>query len=482
MFLRNFWLKAFACVLAVVIIAAGIAGVVIYHFGSTATLKITLTGLRELMHQCGSEFVEPGATAQFSGGVFGNKSVPVTVEGTVDETTLGTYMIKYVATYNGQVGTAYRWVHVVDTEPPTIKLVTDPNGYTFPNATYIEEGFSATDNCDGDVTAMVQRTETRDKVTYTVTDSSGNTATVWRKIVYDDPVAPELSLAGEKFRAVAQGRDFTEPGYTASDNCDGDITARVQVSGQVDTSRAGNYLLTYTVRDSYDNETSVNRMVMVYKKGAFVPKNILVPDGKVIYLTFDDGPSKHTERLLEVLKRYDVKATFFVAKTGYVNMISQIAADGHSIGIHTTTHNFKQIYKSTTAYFDDLYTIQGIIKEKTGIETKLLRFPGGSSNTVSRFNRGIMTKLAKMVQEKGFRYFDWNVDSNDAGGAENTSEVIYNVMEGVSKKQIAVVLQHDTKGFSVDAVEQIIIWGQSNGYQFLPLDMTSPICHHSIRN
>ncbi len=464
-------------------LGAGITWAVMAKSEDASELKITLTGLREQMLQYGTEYKEPGATAQFTGS-FLNKTetVPVTVEGTVDQTTLGTYMIKYVATYKGYVGTAYRWVHVVDTEPPVITLTTDPDSYTLPNTTYVEEGFSATDNLDGDLTAAVQRTETKDKVTYTVTDSSGNTATAWRKIKYDDPVSPVMELKGDKFISLKVGQTFTEPGYSVSDNCDGDLTGKVQVSGKVDTSRAGSYLLTYTVRDSYDNEVSLNRMVMVYKKGTVVPKNIAVPDGKVIYLTFDDGPSAHTARLLEVLKRYDVKATFFVTKTKYVDILKEIAADGHSIGIHTTTHNYKQIYKSSTAYFNDLKTIQGIIKDLTGIETKLVRFPGGSSNTVSRFNRGIMTKLARMVQEKGFRYFDWNVDSNDAGGAKNSGEVFFNVMEGAGKKQIAVVLQHDTKGFSVDAVENIIIWGLSNGYQFLPLDMTSPICHHSIRN
>ena len=86
------------------------------------------------------------------------------------------------------------------------------------------------------------------------------------------------------------------------------------------------------------------------------------------------------------------------------------------------------------------------------------------------------------MQEQGFRYFDWNVDSNDAGGAKYTSEVYNNVINGVSKKQISVVLQHDSKEFSVNAVEKIILWGLSNGYTFLPLDESSPICHHTIRN
>ena len=112
----------------------------------------------------------------------------------------------------------------------------------------------------------------------------------------------------------------------------------------------------------------------------------------------------------------------------------------------------------------------------------LMRFPGGSSNTISSFNPGIMTRLTKAVEEKGFRYFDWNVDSNDAGGARTASKVYSNVVSGIGDKKAAVVLMHDIKSYTIDAIEKIIVWGLDNGYTFLPLTADSPTCHHGVNN
>ena len=162
-----------------------------------------------------------------------------------------------------------------------------------------------------------------------------------------------------------------------------------------------------------------------------------------------------------------------------------MAEAGHALAIHSSTHRYSQIYSSEEAYFKDLYRIQDTIENQTGIKTMLLRFPGGSSNTVSRkINRGIMTRLTQQVTELGFTYFDWNVDSMDAGGAKYSSEVFRNVTNGISKNDddFSVVLQHDVTAFSVNAVERIILWGLENGYRFLPLDEDSPTCHHDVRN
>ena len=159
-----------------------------------------------------------------------------------------------------------------------------------------------------------------------------------------------------------------------------------------------------------------------------------------------------------------------------------MANEGHAVGLHSATHDYKKIYASEEAYFNDLEAIQSVVVAQTGKRSNLIRFPGGSSNTVSSFNRGIMSRLAVAVTEKGYRYFDWNVDSNDAGGASTTQEVVNNVISGISKRSVSVVLQHDIKLFSVNAVEQILKWGTENGYTFKALDETSPVCHHGINN
>ncbi len=210
----------------------------------------------------------------------------------------------------------------------------------------------------------------------------------------------------------------------------------------------------------------------------------LLERGKVIYLTFDDGPGPYTEQLLDILAQYQVKATFFVTANfeDYFDLIAREKEDGHTVAIHTYSHVYKKIYADEEAYFADLKQMDDVILEQTGERAKLVRFPGGSSNLVSSFNPGIMTRLAGLLEEKGYRYFDWNVVSGDAGETEDTAQVVKNVIEGVQKKGVAVVLQHDLYEFSVDAVEQIIQWGLENGYVFLPLTMDSPDIHHTIAN
>lgn len=449
-------------------------------------IEVVPRGEEEITLEYGTAYEELGATATACGTLLHKECKPVEVQIQTDGdlTQVGTHLVQYVARYEDSVGTAYRKVNVVDTQAPQIQLVADPEKFTFPNETYIEEGYTALDNCDGDITSTVLRSQTREEITYTVADSSGNCTTVTRPIVYNDPVPPVLVLNGDSEVSIGKGRQYREPGYTATDNCDGDITDRVTVTGNVDRTTPGNYTLTYTVKDSYENTVSVSRTVCVEKTpGDPIPApEVIVPDGKVIYLTFDDGPGPRTPELLDILKKYNVKATFFVVNTGYIGTIKRAAEEGHSIAIHTKTHNFRKIYASENAYYEDLYAMQDIITAHTGKVTTLLRFPGGSSNTISRFNWGIMSRLTKSVVDNGFQYFDWNVDSNDAGGASTANEVFNNVINGVSKRQTSIVLQHDIKGFSIDAVERIICWGLENGYTFLPLDPTSPGCHHGVNN
>lgn len=485
---KKFWLIVLSCIGALVFVAAVTVGTIfaVKLIKNEYIIEVFLAGDSEITVVYGEKYEEPGFSAQFYGTHLSKEPIPVDVivENAVDDQKVGEYELRYTAAHKGVTATAVRKVYVADKEAPVIELVSDPEKYTLPTEAYEEEGFTATDNYDGDITQLVERTEDEGKVFYRVTDSSGNTTEVVREIHYDDPVPPDIVLEGEKLITLIVGTKYQEPGYVAGDNCDGDLTTKVKVTGSVDVDTAGYYTLKYSVTDTYGNTASVSRSVWVkYESDSVVniPETV-VPDGKVIYLTFDDGPGKRTPDLLKILKRYNVKATFFVVDTPYIETIKDIVADGHTIAIHSATHNFKKIYASEESYFSDLNKMKGIIKDLTGVETTLLRFPGGSSNTVSSFNRGIMTRLSKAVVEAGYQYFDWNVDSNDAGGAYTSYQVYKNVISGVKNKKTAIVLQHDIKGFSIDAVEDIILWGLNNGYTFLPLQPNSPGCHHGINN
>lgn len=305
---------------------------------------------------------------------------------------------------------------------------------------------------------------------------------ITRTVHVVDTRPPVLTLAGQGEMTLTMGQSYEEPGFTARDNNGADLTARVQQTGQVDPMKPGTYTITYTVTDDKGRTATVQRQVTV--EPAKQP-DIVQPEGKVIYLTFDDGPGEYTDELLAVLAKYNVKVTFFVKgkNADLGSRLKAIADAGHSIGIHTITHDYAEIYASEEAFLKDLLGMQDIIYQHTGITTTLMRFPGGTSNTISRnYCEGIMTQLVGTVTDLGFQYFDWNVDSKDAGGAKTADEVYQNVTSGIKGLKTAYVLQHDIKGYSVDAVERIIQWGLANGYTFLPLTPESPAYHHNPNN
>lgn len=446
------------------------------------TFTLEANGPRHQKLEYGRNYTDPGArivlrcSQDFALDIL--PGLEIHTDGIVDSSTIGSYTVTYSTDILWWTISASRQVDVVDRTPPIITLLGSENCTAELGFPYTEEGFLAVDEYEGDLTHKVQQTEENGVIIYKITDSSGNTATAQRTIRYTDTLPPEIRLYGDTNLTIVQGSSYNEPGYSAWDLGDGDVTKQIQITGSVNTLVPGSYMITYTVTDSNGNEANATRIITVTPGN--VPENT-VPAEKVVYLTFDDGPGVHTKRLLEILDQYNVKATFFVVGNNK-EMMHQIVTRGHSIGIHSVTHNYRQIYASRDAYFADLEQMQKNILDATGVKTTLVRFPGGSSNTVSCFNDGIMTTLTQAVEEEGFQYFDWNVDSNDAGGAKDRKTVYSNVINGIQQHNISVVLQHDTQGFSVDAVEDIIQWGLANGYTFLPLTEESADCHHRVNN
>ena len=190
-----------------------------------------------------------------------------------------------------------------------------------------------------------------------------------------------------------------------------------------------------------------------------------------------------TEDTINCLKKYNVKATFFVVGKSYPDILKRMHDEGHAVGAHSLTHNYKKIYSSQEGYFEDLNAILDIIENATGERTTLIRFPGGSSNTVSKaYNIGIMGNLVKALNEQGFTYFDWNVSSGDAGETKDTEKVFENITKGIEQHNAPVVLQQDTKKYSVDAVEDVILWALEKGYEFGVLTPDYPIVKHKINS
>lgn len=202
--------------------------------------------------------------------------------------------------------------------------------------------------------------------------------------------------------------------------------------------------------------------------------------GKICYLTFDDGPSSNTLKIIEILKKYNAKGTFFVIGNSRTDYMKNIVDSGNAIALHSYTHTYEKIYASQSAYFDDLEKIHALVKEKTGVDTKMIRFPGGSSNTVSKIS---MKQLAQAVEDKGYTYYDWNCDSGDAGGNNVAPErLLAHIKNDTGSQKRLTVLMHDTeaKSTTVTALPQIIEYLRSKGYTFDVLSNKTEACHHNI--
>ncbi len=445
-------------------------------------VRFYMSQSQEIRLEAGQDYEEPGVYAVTAGRLFGEgkRHLPLEVRGTVDSKTVGRYELQYAARLLFREYWVSRTVEVVDTTAPEITLHT-VEGYE-PSwlSGYEEEGYTARDLCDGDLTERVQVESKGDVLIYTVTDAAGNTARAERRPHYT-VTEPEIRLEGGDYQEISSRMQYTDPGFRAVDSLGNDLTEHVQVEGEVIPYTPGEYTLHYTITNALGQSVSTTRTVVVYQNRN--PETVS-PGEKTIYLTFDDGPGPYTDALLNVLSRYNAQVTFFVTGLNprYENCIGRAWREGHSIGVHSMSHNYYEIYASEDDFFADFNATQEMIYRQTGEYTDICRFPGGSSNTVSSFNDGVMSRLAEALQNMGYQYFDWNVSSGDAGETTDTDTVAENVINGIAGRHYAVVLQHDIKDYSVNAVEQILIWGLNNGYVFRGLNTSSPTAHHGIAN
>ncbi len=210
------------------------------------------------------------------------------------------------------------------------------------------------------------------------------------------------------------------------------------------------------------------------------------PNGrKVVYLTIDDGPSENTQAVLDILDRYNCKATFFV--TGicpdYAYQIKEEYRRGHTVGMHTYSHDYAQVYASVDSYFADLDQIAQVVCEQIGYVPCFVRFPGGSSNGISAdYCTGIMSALVNELPAAGYQYYDWNASTGD--GSEHTADELYGYACEFDDLENVVLLCHDssTKQSTVEALPRIIEHYQDLGYTFEAIDRSSMVPHHGVSN
>lgn len=203
---------------------------------------------------------------------------------------------------------------------------------------------------------------------------------------------------------------------------------------------------------------------------------------KKIYLTFDDGPSRNTNRILDILKEYDVKATFFVVgrtDEESIKAYQRIVSEGHTLAMHSYSHKYAEVYESEESFIRDLEELQEYLYQITGVWSRYYRFPGGSSNAVSRVD---IQELIQYLDENGITYFDWNIVSGDAVSDILSAETITrNCVSGIDRWPESMILMHDAleKNTTVEALPKVIEQIRDRGDAvFLPItDETIPIQH-----
>ena len=409
------------------------------------------------------------------GFVFGGKLSQVSVEGNVDTTKAGDYTLTYH--FNDYEKKAV--VKVRDTKPPKLTV----RSYTTDLQEEIRpEQFVESVEDASEVSIKFENPQAWDQPdTYEVeiaaVDASGNETVEKASLTrVKDETGPKISGAGDV--EILQGKTFDfQDGVNCSDDMDPAPVLEVNTD-QVNLNTPGTYKAVYTAKDRSGNVTTVERKITVDRNEEY--------DQKIVYLTFDDGPSENTGKILDILDRYGIKATFFVTGNNqkYDYMITRAHDEGHSIGLHTYTHDYADVYASEDAYFKDLQKISDLVENLTGEKSHIIRFPGGSSNTKSaKFVPGLMTSLVQKVQEKGYQYFDWNCDSTDASGNNVAVEKLVANATSSSKQHINI-LMHDTdaKDTTVEALPQIIEHYRDKGYTFKAITKDSFAPHHKVNN
>ena len=407
--------------------------------------------------------------------VWFGKPEEVSVKSSVDISKEGDYPIVYTWRNHSEKAV----VKVRDTTPPDLEV----KDYTTDMTEEIKpEMFVEKTEDLSDVTVRFAEEGSWDEEgNYTVEilaeDASGNQtvkdAVLTRK---KDTQKPEIQ--GVQDLTVKQGKvlDFSQ-GVTVTDDMDPSPSLEIH-SENVDLAVPGSYQAVYTAKDRSGNQEEIVQNITVEANPEW--------DEKIVYLTFDDGPSDNTKKILDILDQYKVKGTFFVTGNNQKkNDLIRLAYEkGHSIGLHTYTHDYASVYASEENYFKDLQEISDMVENVTGEKSCLIRFPGGSSNTISKkYVPGLMTRLTKAVQEKGYQYFDWNCDSTDASGNNVPEEKLVAEATSSCAKHINI-LMHDTdaKDTTVKALPKIIEHYRKLGYAFKGLTIDSYAPQHHVNN
>ena len=291
------------------------------------------------------------------------------------------------------------------------------------------------------------------------------------------PATPRLELYGEGELYWPCGVPYEDPGFSALDAEGNDCSGAVRVEGSPVAWRVGDYPIFYYYKINDGELAAARRMVHVVAQS--LPEIKQPPTG-TICLTFDDGPCADTAYLLDILAKYNVKATFFIVanRSKYLDILPRIVAEGHTLGIHCYDHSsYQYLYKDMEHYCTDLLAAQKVVHDYTGRYAHVVRFPGGSrtASLLTAKLDGKYPALYGALADMGLRAYDWTIQPESA--TRDTAGIISQFTHPKEPYDYAVVLQHDVRYYSVQAVEQMIQWALEQGYRFAALDESFPEIH-----
>jgi len=303
-------------------------------------------------------------------------------------------------------------------------------------------------------------------------------------LVEDKDIEPPTVQGLDKIIILSGDTIDLKTGVVVKDDHDKNPTLTIDDS-ELNIRKIGEYKVYYHVEDHYGNKDVYTRDVEVLSQ--YDNREAQKDNKKTCYLTFDDGPSTHTGEILKILDEYHIKATFFVTGTSPKDFhyIKEAYEKGHTIGLHTYSHDYEYIYSSLKNYVADLNKIREVVYEQTGKYTTFMRFPGGSSNLVSKkYNVGIMKRLTRKVIDLGYQYYDWTCINGDGEGIKTVSGLKKKAIEEVNGQEDIMFLMHDSASCenTVKALPAILDYLIDQGYQFYAIEEDSPTFHHTVQN
>ncbi len=236
-------------------------------------------------------------------------------------------------------------------------------------------------------------------------------------------------------------------------------------------------------RESEDSSEAASDKIPNYTKmfpelyAEYMIPNSGDKDKKIAYLSFDDGPSENTYKVLDILQKYDATATFFLVGSAInkksENCLLRMVNEGHTMGIHTYSHMCNEIYCSIERYLDDFNIVYEQIYDITGKRVNLYRFPWGSNNT---YGRHMKSALVSEMKRRGFTYYDWNVDSSDSNGRPSTTTILRNIKRELKDQTQPIILMHDSSinDNTIKLLPYVIEMLRDRGYEFDTLDHREP--------